>query len=199
MRILVVGASGTIGRAVTAALEPRHEVITAGRESGDVRVDIASQDSIRAAYEQVGALDAVVCAAGKVTWAHFDDLRPKDYLVGLENKLMGQVNLVLLGRDVVRERGSFTLTTGVLDRDPIPEGVSASMVNGGVNAFVMAASICLPRQQRINVVSPGLIEESVPAIGSFFPGADTIAAADAARAYVKSVEGAQTGQVYEVP
>ena len=73
------------------------------------------------------------------------------------------------------------------------------MVNGGVNAFVMAAAICMPRGQRINAVSPGLIEESVPAIGSFFPGAQTISAADAARAYVKSVEGAQTGQVYRVP
>ena len=40
MRVLVVGASGTIGRAIVAELEPRHEVIAAGRSSGELRTDI---------------------------------------------------------------------------------------------------------------------------------------------------------------
>ena len=125
-------------------------------------------------------------------------MQEADYAIGLHDKLMGQVNLVLIGREYVSEGGSFTLTTGVLDRDPIRQGTSASMVNGAINAFVRAAAIEMPRGQRINVVSPGVIEEAMDAYGSFFRGFEPVPAARAALAYAKSVEGAQTGQVYLV-
>lgn len=198
MRILLVGASGTIGRAVAAELEPRHEVIAAARTSGDLRLDLTDRDSIRAAYEKAGPLDAVVSAAGKVKFAPFEEMRAEDYEMGLRDKLMGQVDLVLVGRGCVAEGGSFTLTTGVLDRDPIRQGTSASMVNGAIRAFVLAAAIEMPRRQRINVVSPGVIEEAMDAYAPFFRGVEPVPAARAALAYAKSVEGAQTGQVYSV-
>lgn len=198
MRILVVGASGTIGRAVVAELSQRHEVIAGGRESGDVRLDLTQPDTVRAAYEQLGSLDAVVSVTGKVKFAPLEEMTAEDYGIGLKDKLMGQVALVLMGREFVAEGGSFTLTTGVLDSDPIVQGTSASMVNGAVNAFVMAAAIEMPRRQRINVVSPGVIEEAMDAYGSFFRGFEPVPAARAALAYAKSVEGAQTGHVYRV-
>lgn len=198
MRILIVGASGTVGRAVAAELGARHEIVTAGRSSGDLRVDITDAASIRAAYERAGPLDAVVSATGKVKFAPFEAMHAADYEVGLRDKLMGQVNLVLIGREFVAERGSFTLTTGVLDSDPIVAGTSASMVNGAVNAFVVAAAIEMPKRQRINVVSPGVILEAMPDYGPFFRGFEPVPAARAALAYAKSVEGAQTGQVYRV-
>ena len=198
MRILVVGASGTIGRAVVAELGLRHEIVAAGRSSGDLRLDITEADSIRAAYERAGAVDAVVCTAGRVVFAPFAAMGPEDYSVGLADKLMGQVNLVLIGREYLPEGGSFTLTTGVLDRDPIREGTSASMVNGAVNAFVLAAAIEMPRGQRINAVSPGVIAEAMPDYAPYFRGFEPVPAARAALAYAKSVEGARTGQVYAV-
>ena len=155
MRILLVGASGTIGRAVHAELGGRHEVIPAGRSSGDVRLDMTDLQSIRAAYEAAGPLDAVVlCTSGSVTFAPFSEMDAAAYEFGLRDKLMGQVNLVLEGRNRLADGGSFTLTTGVLDHDPIVAGTSASMVNGAVNAFVVAAAIEMPRGLRINVVSP---------------------------------------------
>lgn len=196
MKILIVGASGTIGRAVASELGQRHEIITGGRTSGDLRLDLTDSKSIRAAYEDVGPLDAVVSAAGNVKFAPFQDMQEVDYALGLKDKLMGQVNLVLIGRQYVTEGGSFTLTTGVLDRDPIRQGTSASMVNGAINAFVRAAAIEMQRGQRINVVSPGVIEEAMEAYGAFFRGFEAVPAARAALAYAKSVEGAQTGQVY---
>ena len=113
-------------------------------------------------------------------------------------KRQGQVNLVLIGREYLPEGGSFTLTTGVLDRDPIREGTSASMVNGAVNAFVLAAAIEMPRGQRINAVSPGVIAEAMPDYAPYFRGFEPVPAARAALAYAKSVEGARTGQVYAV-
>ena len=198
MRVLLVGASGTIGRAIAAELGQRHEVVAAGRNSGDVRLDLTDPDSIRAAYESAGPLDAVVSAAGKVKFAPLEEMQPADYEIGLRDKLMGQVGLVLAGRAHVAEGGSFTLTTGVLDADPIRQGSSASMVNGAINAFVVAAAIEMPRRQRINVVSPGVIEEAMAAYAPFFRGFEPVPAARAALAYAKSVEGAQTGQVYRV-
>ena len=198
MRILVVGASGIIGSAVDAELSQRHEVITAGRSSGDLRIDITDTDSIRSAYQEVGQVDAVVCCAGHAKWAPMAEMTADDYQIGLQDKLMGQVNLVLEGRDVVAEGGSFTLTTGVLDRAPIIAGSSASMVNNAISGFVMAAAIELPRSLRINAVSPGVIEEAVPKLASYFRGFKPVPAARAALAYARAVEGAETGKVYEV-
>ena len=198
MRILVVGASGTIGRAVVAELSQRHEIIGAGRTSGDVVLDITDPASIRAGLEQAGQFAALVSATGSVKFAPFEEMTAADYEIGLNDKLMGQVNLVLIGREYLADGGSFTLTTGVLDSDPIRAGTSASMVNGAVNAFVRAAAIELSRDQRINAVSPGVIAEAMEAYAPFFRGFEPVPAARAALAYAKSVEGAQTGQVYRV-
>ncbi|NNG16644.1 MAG: short chain dehydrogenase [Gemmatimonadales bacterium] len=198
MRVLVVGASGTIGRAVVAELSKRHEVIAAGRTSGDVSLDITDAASIRAGFEHAGPVDALVSSTGTVKFAPFDQMGADDYEIGLKDKLMGQVNLVLIGREYLADGGSFTLTTGVLESDPIRMGTSASMVNGAVNAFVRAAAIEMPRGQRINAVSPGVIEEAMEGYAPFFRGFEPVPAARAALAYAKSVEGAQTGQVYRV-
>jgi len=198
MKVLIVGATGTIGRAVAAELGRRHAVIAVGRSSGDIRMDMTDAGSIRAAFQKVGRVDAVVCTAGHVKFAPLEQMQAADFDIGLRDKLMGQVNLVLIGRESVSDGGSFTLTTGVLDSDPIRGGASASMVNGAVNAFVMAAAIEMPRGLRINAVSPGLITESAEALASYFRGFETVPAARAALAYSKSVEGAQTGRVYRV-
>jgi NAD(P)-dependent dehydrogenase (short-subunit alcohol dehydrogenase family) len=198
MRILLVGASGTIGRAVAAELGSRHEIVAAGRTSGDVRMDITDSTSIQAGFQAAGPLEAVVSAAGYVKLAPFEDMEAADYEIGLGDKLMGQVNLVLVGRRFVAEGGSFTLTTGVLDRDPVRTGSSASMVNGALNGFVSAVAIEMPKGQRINVVSPGVIQEAMETYGPFFRGFEPVPAGRAALAYARSVEGAQTGQVYRV-
>lgn len=198
MRILLVGASGTIGRAVAAELGQRHEIIPAGRSSGDVRLDIADPASVRAAFAKLGEVDAVVSTAGHVKFAPLEEMEAPDYEVGLKDKLMGQVGLVLVGRHHLSDGGSFTLTAGVLDCEPIRGGTSASMVNGAIDAFVMAAAIELPRGQRINAVSPGLLTESLPRYAAFFRGFETVPAARVALAYAKSVEGAQTGRVFRV-
>lgn len=198
MKALIVGASGTIGRAVAEELGRRHDVIAAGRSSGDVRLDMTDAASIRAAFQKVGRIDAVVSTAGHVKFAPLAEMTAADYDIGLRDKLMGQVNLVLIGRESIADGGSFTLTTGVLDTDPIRGGSSASMVNGAINTFVMAAAIELPRGLRINAVSPGLITESAEALAPYFRGFETVPAARAALAYARSVEGAQTGRVYRV-
>ncbi|WP_164669716.1 short chain dehydrogenase [Virgibacillus doumboii] len=198
MRVLVVGASGTVGSEIVKALEKEHEIIRAGRNGADVSVDNTSEESIRNMYEQVGKVDAVVNAAGGANFASVSDLTPELNEKGIESKLKGQINLVLLGLGYVNDGGSFTLTTGVMMDDPIPLGSSAAMANGGVKAFVKASAIEMPRGIRINSVSPNIVQESWERIGHLFKGFDPVPVNRVARAYVKSVEGAQTGKNYEV-
>lgn len=198
MKIVVVGATGTIGKAVVAALAGRHEVVKVGKRGGDRQVDITDSESIRRLFERIGRFDALVCAAGKVHFGELSAMTEKEMAIGLRDKLMGQVNLVLIGQDHVNDQGSFTLTSGLLSHDPIRYGTSASLVNGAIDAFVRAAAIELPRGVRINVVSPGLLTESLGAYGDYFRGHETVPASRVANAYVKSVEGRLTGRVIDV-
>ena len=175
MRILIVGAEGTIGQAVTAALSGRHEIIKAGRKSGDVQVDIGDRRSIDALYAKIGKVDAVVATAGHVHFGPLADMTHDQFMSGLANKLMGQVDLVLAGIPHVNDNGSFTLTSGILDRDPIRAGANAATVNAALAGFVVGAAVELPRGLRINVVSPALLDESVhkyrPAVSGARDGA----------------------------
>jgi len=198
MKILIVGASGTVGKFVAGALAERHEIVKAGSKSGDVQVDIKDPGSIRAMFEKLGKLDAVISTAGKVHFGEFAKMTEAEIGIGLKDKLMGQVNLVLIGRDHVNDGGSFTLTSGVLSHDPIRFGVGASLVNGAIDAFVRAAAIELPRGIRINSISPGVLVESLPSYGPYFLGHDAVPGKRVANAYVKSVEGLLTGQIIEV-
>lgn len=195
MKIILVGASGDIGSVVHDELAQRHEIITAGRSNGDVRLDFTDHAAVRGMYVQVGRFDAVVSCGGDVTFAPLDKFTPGSLMHGLRQKVLGQANLVLAGLDTIADRGSFTLTSGVLDRDPIRMGAGAATANGALAGFVTGAAIEMPRALRLNVVSPGLLDVSVPRYGKWFPGHKPVSSEDVGRAYVKSVEGTLTGQV----
>jgi NAD(P)-dependent dehydrogenase (short-subunit alcohol dehydrogenase family) len=198
MKILVIGANGTIGKAVVEELKGRHEIISAGRTQGDYRVDIGDLASIQALFNQVGNVDAVVSAAGDVHFGPLLDMTPEQMQVGLSHKLMGQVHLALEAAKHLNAGGSVTLVAGTLSKDPIRFGASASLVNSAIEGFVRAAAVEFPPGMRINAVSPTILRESMAAFGPYFPGTEGVPAKSVALAYSKSVEGAQTGQVYFV-
>ena len=198
MKIIVIGATGTIGKPVVAALQARHEIIKVGSKSGDHQVDIKDSVSIRKLFEKTGRFDALVACVGHVHFGDFAKLTENEVMTSLKDKLMGQVNLVLIGRDYANDNGSFTLTSGVLSHDPIRRGACASLVNGALDCFVRAAAIELPRGLRINVVSPTLLDESAVAYEDYFRGFETVPGKRVANAYVKSVEGRLNGQVLHV-
>lgn len=198
MKIVLVGATGTLGSAVHRELGARHDIITAGRNGADVHVDITSPESIAAMYQAIGSVDAVVSTAGVTHFGPLAELTPVKNRLSLDSKLSGQINLVLLGLPYVHDQGSFTLTTGIIMDDPIAGGASAAMASGAVRAFVRAAAIELPRGIRINEVSPNVLSESIGKYGPYFPGFEPVPASRVALAYRKSVEGAQTGQTYRV-
>ena len=195
MKIILVGASGDVGRAAYSELSKRHNVIRAGRNTGDVSVDIADKHSIEAMYDEVGTFDAVISATGNVHFAPLAEQTEVTFSLGLEHKVMGQINLVLAGLSRISDGGSFTLTSGVLDRDPVVSGTGAATANGALAGFVTSAAIEMPRGLRINVVSPGLLDVSEERYGAFFPGHEHVPSDRVGRAFVKCVEGAITGQV----
>ena len=194
MRILLVGATGTIGAPLATALEQRgHGVIGVGRSSGDHRADIADPGSIRALYNSVDRIDAVVCAAGRAAFGALPELGEEDFAITLASKLMGQVNLVRAGLGRVREGGSFTLTSGTLSQKPEAGTSAVSMAGAAVEAFARGAAIDLRGRYRVNVVSPGTVAEGRVERGlDPMPG---IWAADLAARYVELVEGDVTGAV----
>lgn len=196
MKILVIGGTGTIGKAVVAELKPRHEVIVAGSHSGDVQVDVTSKASLEALFKQVKQLDAVIFAAGAVHFGPLAEMTETQFYTGIQNKLMGQINTVLIGMQHLNPKGSFTLTSGILNHDPIALGANASTVNGAIDGFVKSAALELPKGLRINAVSPTVVAEAMKEYGPYFRGFKPVSAAEVALAYSKSVEGAQTGQIY---
>lgn len=203
LKILLVGSSGTLGRAIHKELAARHEVITAGRTRGEAKLDITKSESLERALEELGQLDAVISATGEVAFLPLSEIKAEEidasaFGLGLRNKLMGQVNLALAARNHLTDGGSITLTSGILSEQPIRAGASASMVNGALESFVRAAAIELPRGIRINIVSPNVLVESTDSYGPFFRGFEPVPASRAALAFSRSVEGLQTGQVYKV-
>ena len=198
MKLLVIGGNGTIGKKVVAYFSKKHEIIIAGRNSGDVTVDIADSKSIKAMFESVGTVDAILCIAGEAKWAPFDSLTEDDFYIGLRSKLMGQVNLVRIGQDYLNTGGSFTLTTGILADYPVVMTASAAMVNGGIHSFAKAAALELKNELRINVVSSGLVEDAVEKYESYFPGHNPIPMKKVINGYVKSVEGKGTGEIIRI-
>lgn len=195
MRILVIGASGTIGRSVVEELAKRHQVIAAGRKSGAERVDITRPESIRELFKRIGKVDAVVTAAGDARFEPLAKLTDDDFRFSQDNKLMGQVNVVRYGLEHVNDQGSFTVTSGVLARTPMPGSAAVSLVNAGLEGFVRAAAIEAPRGIRVNVVSPPWVTETLRALG--MDPTKGRSAADVAKLYARSVEGRENGAVIE--
>jgi len=198
MKILIIGGQGTVGKKVSKHFSKNHTVITAGRTSGDVRVDIADARSIHNMFENTGKVDAILCIAGDAKWDSFQALSEEDFYVGIKSKLMGQINLVRIGQEYLTAGGSFTLTTGILADHPVEQTTSAAMVNGAIHSFIRAVELELEDGQRINAVSPGLVEDAVEKYGAYFPGHNPIPMEKVVNGYVRSVEGKGTGEIITI-
>jgi NAD(P)-dependent dehydrogenase (short-subunit alcohol dehydrogenase family) len=197
MKIIIVGASGTIGKKVTAALEKEHEIIRVGSRSGDVQADISDVTSVEALFKTTGKFDALISVTGTGHFGPLAEMSAADFSKGIHSKLMGQVNLVLAGQHYINAGGSFTLTSGILAEDPVLNGANLGTVNGAINAFAINAAIELKNDVRINAVCPGVVEDS-PGFFPSFPGHIPVTMNRVVAAYLKSVLGGITGQVIKV-
>jgi NAD(P)-dependent dehydrogenase (short-subunit alcohol dehydrogenase family) len=197
MKILIIGGTGTIGRRLTERLVRSHAVIIAGKNSGDIRVNMEQPSSIRQMFDSIGHLDSVVSAIGSARWDKFENLSEDDYYNAIRSKLMGQVNLVRIGKDYITDGGSITLTTGILGDEPQPGTTAAAMVNGAIHSFVKAVSLEL-KTIRVNVVCPDVVEDSWEKLKDYFPGHVPVPMAKVVDGYLKSIEGEITGEIIRI-
>jgi NAD(P)-dependent dehydrogenase (short-subunit alcohol dehydrogenase family) len=194
-KVAVFGATGTIGKAIVAALLAKHEVVQISYKQAPYKVDYADPESIRRVLKSVGRMHAIVSAAGAARFAPLAKLTDDDFLFSLTNKLMGQVNLVRIGLEHVEDGGSITLTSGILSRKPMVGSVAISLVNAGLEGFVRAAQLEAPRGIRINVVSPPWVTETLKALN--MDPSQGKPAAQVAQAYIRSMEGRDGGIVID--
>lgn len=197
MKIIIIGATGTIGKHVVNMLQLEHEIIQVGSKSGDIKVDIDSVEAIKKMFEDIGSFDALVCVAGTGHIGPLHTMSDSDFRKTVDGKLMSQVNLVLIGQHYINPFGSFTLTSGSVSHDPVLQTVSLSSVNSAIDGFVRGAAIELKKSVRINSVSPTVVAES-PEYFPFFLGTIPVSMESVASAYKKSILGAQTGQTYKI-
>ena len=198
MKILIIGGNGTIGKKVTKRLKQNHEVVVAGRNSGDVQVDFSDSSSIKRMFDKVGNVDSIVAIAGDAKWDKFNNLSEDDFYIGIKSKLMGQVNVVRIGKDYLNKGGSITLSTGILADDPVDMTTSAAMVNGGIHSFVRAVALELEEGIRINAVSSDLVEDAYEKYKDYFPGNTPVPMHKIVDGYVKCVEGRITGRILRI-
>ena len=194
-RIIIVGASGTMGQFLADLLEKEnHEIIRISRTSANIQVDTASTQSIQQMYEQVGTFDALISTAGSTFVGPWEKLNDQTFRTGVEGKMMGQINLVLIGQHYINPKGSFTLISGALTHEPQLNFANASAANGAVEGFVRAAAIELGNGIRINAVSPTVIEDS-PQYFPYFPGEIPTTMRQLEFGFKKSLFGTVTGQI----
>lgn len=199
MKVLLIGGTGTIGSKVAERLDADNQLITAGRSSGDVQVDITNPESIQKLFEETGDVDAVIVTAGSAPVKPLPDSTNDDFLQGVKSKMMGQINVALTALEYLNEGGSVTLTSGILSDDPIPEGTILSTINGAVNGFVTGSyGEFLKKGLRINAVSPALVEDSADALGDFFPGHTPAKMEHVVDGYEKSLKTLITGQIINI-
>lgn len=197
MKILIIGGNGTIGRRVTERLRHNHEVIIAGKHTGDHRFNIESSESVRQLFTETGKLDAIISIAGEARWDRIENLTEEDYLNGIKSKQMGQVNLVIIGMDFLNQGGSVTLTSGILADEPELMTTIPAMVNGAIHSFVRAINL-ESGTFRINVVCSDVVEDSFEKYKSYFPGHIPVPMNKVADAYVKCVEGKMRGEIIRI-
>lgn len=200
MKIVVIGASGDVGRFVVEELarDGDHDIIRVGRTQSDHQVDITDDESVDALFKKIGRIDAIIVAAGNVILAPIAKMTAADFHKGLQDKLLSQVRVALVGQHYLNDGGSITLTSGIAVDDPIAQGSNAATSNAGIEGFVRAAACDLSRGIRINAVSPTVLTESMERFGSFFPGYESVSGTRVAMAYRRSIEGVQSGRVYRV-
>ena len=199
MKIILIGANGTIGELVQKAFAGAgHEIVKVGRKSGDFQVEIENRENVRTLYQAVGSFDAVAIAAGEVVFAPLSQLTAENWQFSLGSKLMGQISLVQEAIPFINERGSFTLVSGVLNDEPIFASAAAAAVSGALEGFARAAAIELPKGLRINVVSPTILKEIRSSIWSVLSRRNSRRRLEVGTGLqTRNYSGAQTGRVYK--
>jgi len=192
-KLIVVGSTGVIGKKVVELLEEDYQIVEVNRSSGDYKLDMKDAISVDEMFKRIGKFNALISTSGFGRWASMDEMSIQDYHYGLQSKLMGQVNLVLIGRKYAHPGTTFVLTSGLLAQHPMPGSTSLSMINAGIEAFVRAAALEMG-DKRVNVVSPSFAKETMEMMG--LDSSTGIPAIEFAKLYKRAINEGKSGIIY---
>ena len=194
-KIIVVGATGKLGRVVVEGLQKDYEVIRAGRSGPDLKIDAFDFESVSDILASVGPFDGLVSCIGGTPFKTFEELTMDDFAAGLSTKCFSQLNLAKAVIPFLSENGSITLTSGIIGDEPIIAGSCAAAANGALNMCVSTLAAEYAGKLRINVVSPSIIENSVDHYGMLFDGFEPTSNESIIHAYRRTISAPITGRV----
>ena len=194
-KIIVVGATGKLGRVVVEGLRKDYEVIRAGRSGPDLKIDAFDFESVSDILASVGPFDGLVSCIGGTPFKTFEELTMEDFAAGLSTKCFSQLNLAKAAIPFLSENGSITLTSGIIGDEPIIAGSCAAAANGALNMCVSTLAAEYAGKLRINVVSPSIIENSVDHYGMLFDGFEPTSNESIIHAYRRTISAPITGRV----
>ena len=194
-KIIVVGATGKLGRVVVEGLQKDYEVIRAGRSGPDLKIDAFDFESVSDILASVGPFDGLVSCIGGTPFKTFEELTMDDFAAGLSTKCFSQLNLAKAAIPFLSENGSITLTSGIIGDEPIIAGSCAAAANGALNMCVSTLAAEYAGKLRINVVSPSIIENSVDHYGMLFDGFEPTSNKSIIHAYRRTISAPITGRV----
>ena len=194
-KIIVVGATGKLGRVVVEGLRKDYEVIRAGRSGPDLKIEAFDFESVSDILASVGPFDGLVSCIGGTPFKTFEELTMDDFAAGLSTKCFSQLNLAKAAIPFLSENGSITLTSGIIGDEPIIAGSCAAAANGALNMCVSTLAAEYAGKLRINVVSPSIIENSVDHYGMLFDGFEPTSNESIIHAYRRTISAPITGRV----
>ena len=193
-KIVVVGATGRLGRVVVGGLSD-YEVVRAGRSGPDLKIDALDFESVSDVFASVGTFDGLISCIGGTPFKTFEELTMEDFALGLSKKCFSQLNLAKAAIPYLTENGSITLTSGIIGDEPILTGSCAAAANGALNMCVSTLAAEYAGKLRINIVSPSIIENSVEDYGMLFDGFEPTSKKRIVEAYRRTISAPISGRV----
>lgn len=193
-KIVVVGATGRLGRVVVGGLND-YEVIRAGRSGPDLKIDALNFESVSDVFASIGTFDGLISCIGGTPFKTFEELTMEDFAMGLSKKCFSQLNLAKAAIPYLTENGSITLTSGIIGDEPILAGSCAAAANGALNMCVSTLAAEYAGKLRINIVSPSIIENSVEDYGMLFDGFEPTSKKRIVEAYRRTISAPISGRV----
>ncbi len=193
-KIVVVGATGRLGRVVVGGLND-YEVVRAGRSGPDLKIDALDFESVSDVFASVGTFDGLISCIGGTPFKTFEELTMEDFALGLSKKCFSQLNLAKAAIPYLTENGSITLTSGIIGDEPILAGSCAAAANGALNTCVSTLAAEYAGKLRINIVSPSIIENSVEDYGMLFDGFEPTSKKRIVEAYRRTISAPISGRV----
>jgi len=167
-RVLLTGAAGGLGRALSAALsEAGAEVVgidlpgTRATVTADLTDDDSARRAVADTVDRLGGLDAVIGAAGVVDTIHRAETFPlKEFRGDIEANLISQFTVAQAAFPALCEgrRPSIVLFSSVAAQDGLPGQAGYAAAKAGVLGLARAlAAEWAGAGIRVNAVVPGLV------------------------------------------